>query len=311
MIARDRAKVGAPPPLIDPKGIGEKERAKVRAWIDGGRQGKRPSFKAYGADGVADALEQLFERKCAYCETLYVVTQPVDVEHWRPKADVEVAPKKKLGRGYEWLAAEWANLLPSCIDCNRGREQLVLQAGGVAAAKRVVSGKANQFPVADETKRAKSWSDDLAAEEALLLDPCEPGFDGADYFEFTDDGAIVPRDPVDRHDAAARRRRQRALESIRVYALNRSDLVAARRERLLLIDARCQVVRKLIRVVRELRDEAAARRSTRLQAAADELSTLASDEIERLQELAVPRQPYALLARLRLVAFLAEVASRR
>lgn len=308
MIPRDRRGTEPPKPLVHAKGPGEKERVRVRAWIDKKRSGKRPTFAAYKADGIADALERLFERKCAYCETVYVLTQPVDVEHWRPKADVEVGPKQMLGRGYEWLAAEWSNLLPSCIDCNRGREQLVLEEGDVTHSKKLVSGKANQFPVADELRRMVHWTDDPAGEGALLLDPCEPGFDGAGYFAFDDRGAIVPRDPASSTNQTALRRRLRAVESIRVYALNRSELVAARRERLVLIDARCTVVRKLIKVAQTLKAEAKARPSTKLSAAAEELTTLASDEISRLRELMLPHQPYALMARLRMATFLKEIA---
>ena len=91
-----------------------------------GRRGKRKSypFKVYGHQQIKDALAALFFNKCAYCETPYAATQPVDVEHFRPKGEVA---EDKEHPGYYWLAASWENLFPSCIDFNRERTQ---QLGG-------------------------------------------------------------------------------------------------------------------------------------------------------------------------------------
>ena len=72
------------------------------------KQGFEFTFAAYKADDVREALTRLFRGKCAYCESRYAVTQPMDVEHWRPKGGVEeedVDGKTRLGPGYPWLAA--------------------------------------------------------------------------------------------------------------------------------------------------------------------------------------------------------------
>src|SRR6266404_2065479 len=66
-------------------------------------------FKIYKQPYVKEAIEKIFHKKCAYCETFYIVAQPVDVEHFRPKGAVVVGKEKKPG--YYWLASEWTNLL--------------------------------------------------------------------------------------------------------------------------------------------------------------------------------------------------------
>lgn len=307
MIRRDRKQLPVPDALSKPGSLGEKELAEVRAWIDATRSGERPQFRAYKSREVTAALEALFERKCAYCETVYVATQPIDVEHWRPKAEVDVEGPhggKTSRHGYEWLAADWHNLLPSCIDCNRAREQVVLGKEPGKVEKRT-SGKANQFPVEDEATRLRSWRDDLAKERPRLLDPCDPEFDGARFFEFLATGVIAPRDPANATEAAAQRRRDRALESIRVYALNRKALVEARRERLLLVLARCELIRSLIAIEAKLRAGADSRGASHqlLGEAADELQALVEKELAALAALAAAHQPYSLMTQQFVAAF--------
>lgn len=52
---------------------------------------------------VKDALIELYNGKCAYCEQK---VEDLEVEHYRPKAI------------YYWLGCEWSNLLLSCSTCN-------------------------------------------------------------------------------------------------------------------------------------------------------------------------------------------------
>src|SRR5207245_1184653 len=87
------------------------------------------------------------------------------VEHWRPKGGVINDNGDEIEPGYYWLAAEWNNLLPSCADCNRERRQITLPTGEV-----VLSGKAEHFPLDDESRRATSLAE-LRDEAPLLLDP--------------------------------------------------------------------------------------------------------------------------------------------
>jgi uncharacterized protein (TIGR02646 family) len=143
-------------------------------------------YQRYKDDEVKQALEAAFAGKCAYCETFYSVSQPMDVEHWRPKGEVHLADGTVLKPGYYWLASDWHNLFPSCIDCNCARQQ-----HDVIEQKRILLGKANQFPLADETVRVRSHDPepDLNVEQALLVDPCNE--DPERFFSYTEEGAIV------------------------------------------------------------------------------------------------------------------------
>lgn len=111
----------------------------------------------YSHSEVHAALARIFRRKCAYCEAR---DNSMEIEHFRPKARVEEEPTHD---GYYWLAYAWANLLPACAACNKR-----LRDAGVYPAK----GKGNQFPLLAGSPRAFAPSDDLAAEQRLLLDPC-------------------------------------------------------------------------------------------------------------------------------------------
>jgi hypothetical protein len=62
---------------------------------------------------VAHALGELYEWKCAFCESKRYKPQ---VEHFRPKKKVTGIAGNPLG--YFWLCYEWTNLLPTCKDCN-------------------------------------------------------------------------------------------------------------------------------------------------------------------------------------------------
>jgi len=134
-------------------------------------------------------LLQLSSGKCAYCESLIELSHPGDVEHYRPKGRIRDENGKVVKvkfqdnevehPGYWWLAYEWPNLLPSCIDCNRRRKH---------GLEEIDSGKGDYFAVRGH--RAFLPSDDLFQEQALLLDPSMPDFDPNKHFEFLQDGTI-------------------------------------------------------------------------------------------------------------------------
>ena len=110
------------------------------------RNGKKESFEfaAYKADEVKRRLEELFHGKCAYCETYYSASAPVDVEHYRPKGAVSEDDKHP---GYWWLAMAWDNLLPSCIDCNRKRKQIVVKPSTSVAELRTLGTTPDGRPI--------------------------------------------------------------------------------------------------------------------------------------------------------------------
>lgn len=186
----ERAAVKAPASLVGAGRAGANELRRARTFFNGPIQydakGRKKSFlfSAYKGDDVRHTLQVLFHGKCAYCEARYEVVGPIDIEHFRPKGEVEGEPAH---RGYWWLAAAWENLLPSCIDCNRRRYQPTpedmrsltamaspLRAGAYVSIK---TGKEASFPIEgvrvttepSERDRARL----LAAERALLLNPCE------------------------------------------------------------------------------------------------------------------------------------------
>ena len=149
--------------------LNEGERREVR---------EKPKFKVYKLPSVKAELEKLFEGKCAYCESKYASTAPLDVEHYRPKGRVQGAEDHD---GYWWLAAKWENLFPSCIDCNRKRWQptpkphVDLSQLSKASEKLTAptgTGKGDCFPLLDEELRATK-KEELKRETPLLLNPCE------------------------------------------------------------------------------------------------------------------------------------------
>ncbi|MBU3133367.1 HNH endonuclease [Clostridium gasigenes] len=57
---------------------------------------------------LKDALTNMSNNKCAYCECmLNIETKDVTIDHFSPKVSNEI------------LVLEWTNLLPSCLRCNR------------------------------------------------------------------------------------------------------------------------------------------------------------------------------------------------
>jgi len=139
----------------------------------------------------------------------------VDVEHYRPKGEVICSNGQCLKPGYYWLAADWDNLLPCCIDCNRERTQEFPDGNSELA------GKACKFPIANEAKRAKQLGQERF-EERLLL---HPYLDFPDkHLEFTENGNIRPR-ANSRGDLS-----RKGKTSIDIYGLRRIGLVRERRD---------------------------------------------------------------------------------
>lgn len=185
-------------------------------------QAKYDRYAAYKAPDVRAALEQAFGGKCAYCETYYGASQPVAIEHYRPKGEVTI-DGRRTPPGYYWLASEWTNLLPSCTDCNSPRRQ-DLPTGTRTA------GKANAFPLASERTRASTPGAESKERRLLLhpyLDHPEKHLDFVWGTGTVDDGWVRPgRSPSGRPSAKGR-------ATIEVCALQRRGLVAARRDRML------------------------------------------------------------------------------
>lgn len=320
----DRSSHPVPAAFNGPASSAARERAKAKAYLlaamqtvaQGGKRPKAYRFSTYKDEAGRLALEMLFQGKCAYCETYYASQAPVDIEHYRPKGGVEDDPDHW---GYWWLAADWMNLLPSCIDCNRRRYQVLptpdtaslldLRASGKPIWQ---SGKESAFPVMPGT-RARGLGDDpdqeVLTEKPYLLDPCRD--DPDEHLEYLVDspvpfGLVLPRrldagDPdalpliatgadID-PDTVPPHVSVRGAVSIQVYGLNRLGLV----------QARTRVLRQLeaLRIMIAEADALAAKLAKSRAAAAKEALPVVEGFIDRLtaeiRHMGDPDQPYSAM----------------
>jgi len=239
----DRTKVDEPASLAGANSAGAREREKAEAhYAKVPAPKKSYGFEAYKKDDVKTALRALFHGKCAYCEIRYEGSQPVDVEHYRPKAGIEEVPGH---RGYWWLAASWTNLLPSCIDCNRRRRQVSADYGMTigdleeahdSLNDAELGGKQNAFPTFGAIWAAQTDDPD-EIERPLLIDPTRT--DPNVYFEWpqTEIPVVLASADGQQTDFPC------AKTSIDVYALNRIGLVQSRLEMRQDLDLHLQLLR--------------------------------------------------------------------
>lgn len=184
-------------------------------------------------------LLNIFNNKCAYCETP-VVRFTLHAEHYWPKGRVTVNNKRvkikdDLGQdqnhpGYFWLAFHWTNLLPACEFCN------------------AANGKRNEFPIRQTTYlsvlrkltkteckslkqkliQSSNWPDvfyfqpvDLDDKEGrLLLHPYLD--DPRKSLTFDDFGQAVAKGKGED--------KRRGEESIRIFNLNDGNIIPQRRK---------------------------------------------------------------------------------
>ncbi|NIM47996.1 MAG: hypothetical protein GTN78_00340 [Gemmatimonadales bacterium] len=161
----------------------------------------------YAHAEVRRALEGLFLDKCAYCE---VKVEALEVDHFRPKGRVA---EREDHPGYYWLTYVWENLYPSCQHCNQWRRDRPRWGD---TAELPAGGKADQFPLLDETSRAMRPQDDVHAERRLLIDPC-----------FDDPGEFLGYDPFGHILSVKDPWGSKTIEVLRLY---RRSLNAFRRE---------------------------------------------------------------------------------
>lgn len=285
MIRVDRAPESEPAVLHEKfasDGLSELER--VRAHRNGPDKHKSFEFARYKAAAVKTALDRLFHGKCAYCESFYAKTQPVDVEHYRPKGEVEGTDHP----GYWWLGMDWLNLVPSCIDCNRRRAQRtpdpaggsmirLTEEGDFVRGRQLSTGKASAFPLEGNSPRARDEGDDLALERRLLLDPTrdDPDLHLVFHVDRAHPIALVYPRPIDPEQApvlpAAGNAAAVAIAagaagvsaigavSIQTYGLNRLSLVQARTRALRDLEFLLELSIGLTEIVAELDDRIRAR----------------------------------------------------
>lgn len=286
----DRSAVPPPEVLTEPGSKGDRELIAARTAFAGGAE--TFDFAAYGETGVKLALEKLFHGKCAYCESYYFGQAPVDVEHYRPKGKVADAPDHP---GYWWLAMAWENLLPSCIDCNRRRWQ-VLPALPTSLVELYLApsiddgiaklGKQDLFPIAGD--RVSAEGIDVASEQALLLEPTldDPAQHLHYYFDDAEPLALML--PVNQGGVPS----PRGLASIHVYGLNRLGLVQERTRVLQRINFLAWLAEELEDIAGTLRTSAAPD-----DAMATRLDALAGQVMDEITRMAADDQPFCTLVR--------------
>lgn len=260
---------GPCPAVLDgPGSLGGQEVAAASTYYSAVTTGaKAYPHKVYGRPEVRNALEAMFHGKCAYCETYYGASQPQDVEHYRPKGGIVNSAGQSLRPGYHWLAADWSNLLPACIDCNRERGQLI-------DGKPVKSGKGEKFPLLNEASRAQGPGGE-ARELPVLLDPCRDPVE--QHLTFSSDGAVAPA-------VVQGTPSYRGAETIRILGLRRRGLMRAREERAIVVRTTVRHVRQAIAHLNALPADPGA-------------FAVVERELSELRRLIEPESPYAVMAR--------------
>ena len=164
----------------------------------------------YGHSSVKKTLLEAQHGKCCYCESKFLANHAGEVEHFRPKGEVQ---QERGGEreypGYYWLAYVWDNLFVSCPSCNSKQN------------------KGSLFPLSDPEARAQSHRDELAAERPLLIDPASED----------------PQQHIRFRGSASEPLTEKGRETIRVLGLNRGDLGEERRRELAILDTFREVVR--------------------------------------------------------------------
>ncbi|WP_200551975.1 AAA family ATPase [Kosakonia sp. LAM2021] len=205
MLFVDRGRVAIPSVLL-PGGAAEAEKEKAAEFYKQAHHlQSRFEFKVFRSKEVKNALYDLFQGKCAWCESRINSTASGDICHYRPKGAVAESRKHP---GYWWLASQWENLLLSCPACNRPHQY-----------NGVIAGKSSRFPLEDETQRAfePGWEE---REKPLLLDPTSD--DPARHFVYDWEGNILSETPEGQM-------------TITIIGLNRPALVEARRSALAMV----------------------------------------------------------------------------
>ncbi len=226
MISIDKSKVKKP------KNLTHKPCIKALDEVLKSKSGEQIN-SIYNSIKVKERLLDLYNKKCAYCESrINAATSSVRIDHYRPKDKLKDINSKELSghNGYYWLGYEWTNFLPTCEICN--------------------SKKSNIFPVKQESQRCYEpkllpnnkidftkqllTSDYLKNENPLLLNPeidCPEN-----YFIFLNTGKMdsFSKNKVDIEKADA---------TLKICDLNRDDLVVARKNK---IDGYIEKIKKYL-----------------------------------------------------------------
>ncbi|MBY3314726.1 AAA family ATPase [Rhizobium laguerreae] len=194
MIPIDRSRVSNP--IIEEE---HQARFELEGWFRGPEVGSwRERFQRFRSRinrRAREPLMELFNGKCAFCESDVGATSSPNVERFRPSADASDLSGKGEPDHYIWLFAEWENLYIACSACARSKRSLFPVAGYRAAP---------MTPLREI----------LTIEDSLLLDPCRDN--PREHLFFAEQGDVRYLTP-------------QGETTIKVFNLNREGLVRARR----------------------------------------------------------------------------------
>ena len=195
MIFVDRSKRPPPKRLLREAELGLREIRSFLMHRGAGRSQREFPFdhRIYRNSDVVKALLDLFESRCAFCESM--LAENAEVVHFRPASRAMALNGDVSPEHYWWLVYEWQNLYPACIDCYKA--------------------KGTRFPIARQRANPEAAGRSLDVEGPLLVDPCT-GSVGQAFATLTD-GALSPWS-------------REGEKTIEIFALNRPQLVEARRK---------------------------------------------------------------------------------
>jgi hypothetical protein len=218
MIRVPRSRVTPPPEWL------ERASAEREAAAEFFKDYRGSPFRFEAARGALPALMDLFQAKCAFCETRIGPSSVGTVCQFRPAERAIDLDGTIVTPAYWWLGNAWENLYLSCEYCDRN--------------------KGYRFPVGG--RRARGPGDEKK-EGSLLLDPCAD--DPERYLVFSEDGLVasLPLDAATRSELGLKTRHDRAAITIDVFGLNRAGLVEARRELWDVLRSTCEAALAILR----------------------------------------------------------------
>lgn len=318
--------------------LADHKQKKAQAELAGLRAPRAPAkppspFTLYKHDSVRAQLNEMFHRKCAYCESCYYATSAMEVEHFRPKEGLYGDDDHQ---GYWWLWVSWDNLLPSCIYCNQRRSQTLPKASGKPALldedqglfddpRSAFTGKGTHFPILGGRVTSPG---DCSKELPLLLNPCldQPQDHLEYYIESTNiiglmlakpNRGVVPSgnglDPKTqeefREELALTLKHNldlRGSVSILIYGLNRLGLVQDRTRvlrQLMFMESQVVAISVLIKKLRSRTTNPDYEYADEDQQIEDGLKYLRECTVKQMKSMAKPQAPYSMMVRAYLEGF--------
>lgn len=261
------------PNLIPEKVLKVAERA--QAQLEALTPEKRAAFiekKSHVWRGFARYLAKMSYGKCWYSESDCVQSFK-DVDHYRPKKQAKRTDTVS-DDGYPWLAFSWDNFRLAAQRSNQVNRE---DEGAVPV------GKGAWFPLMEGSKRA-TWDDRCVGDEApALLDPARLA--DVRLIEVTASGKMGPT-----KICLGALDRTRVDETIKRLGLDLPGLVSARK-------AAMRLVQELVELFEQKRSAAEVSEAASAFVA---IHMPAGGQVDMLQRLSGPQQPYAAAARAQL-----------